>query len=122
MSEVPLYAVLVLGFPPTSPLHTVDTNHFIKSGLARTQLILRPHVVRIRPRDTMRMRGFDTLVVHRVVQRYLAHKKTHSPLHPPRTLGIGLRQGPRGGLLLMKDETLRHLQRYLAYDKKRPPP
>ena len=30
------------------------------------------------------------------LQRYLAHKKTPTPLAPPRTLGIALRWGPRG--------------------------
>ena len=30
------------------------------------------------------------------LQGYLAHKKTPTPLGPPRTLGIGLRYGPRG--------------------------
>ena len=29
------------------------------------------------------------------LQGYLAHKKTPSPIGPPRTLGIGLRYGPR---------------------------
>jgi len=30
------------------------------------------------------------------VQGYFAHKKTPTTLEPPRILGIGLRQGPRG--------------------------
>ena len=40
------------------------------------------------------------------VQGYLAHKETPNPGHPPRTLGIGLRCGPRGVQFLISDVPL----------------
>ena len=38
------------------------------------------------------------------VQGYLAHEKTHTPLGPPRTLGIGL--GPSGVRFFVSEVTL----------------
>ena len=40
------------------------------------------------------------------LQGYLAHKKYPPPQDPPRTLGIGLRYGPRGERFLMSEVPL----------------
>ena len=40
------------------------------------------------------------------LQGYLAHKQTPTPLGLPRTLGIGLRQGPRGVRFLVSEVPL----------------
>ena len=40
------------------------------------------------------------------LQGHLAHKKTPTPLEPPRTLGTGLPQGPRGVRFLVSEVTL----------------
>ena len=63
------------------------------------------------------------------LQGYLAHEKAPIPLGTPRTLGIGLRKGPKGMCFLVSevplyvwgirpDRTTVHAQGYLA-DKKR---
>ena len=41
-----------------------------------------------------------------LLQGYFAHEKMPTPYDPPRTLSIGLQQGPRGSLLLMSEVTL----------------
>ena len=47
------------------------------------------------------------------VQGYLAHKKQPPPEDHHRSLGIGLLQGPTGGVFLMSEVPLQRLSRHL---------
>ena len=50
--------------------------------------------------------GFASHYFGGLIQGYLASKKHPPPYDPPRTLGMGLRQGPRGVRFLISKVSL----------------